>query len=576
MSIFVDSKITRMKIKLLTVHFISTILFTLTVSAQLSGNYTINSAQPTGGTNFQTFNDLAASLNTTGVSGNVVATVTPGSGPYHEQVSFINIPGTGAGATVTLDGSGETITALTNSIDRFVVRLWDVHFFTINNLRVVRDTSSISGFYGIHIYNSGSNITVSNCSVDMSGSTSTLVGGYIASGSMTSILDSGDFHFINIINDTATGGGYGASVYGMVTSLATDIVISGNTFLDWHSNGVYLRETNGAEISYNYLNKRTSNVTSCNAIQIAQAANINARIFNNYITVHQTSNGTMTIKGIYLFNGTGHKVYNNIINDIQLVSGNFTGIEVRTGSTAPEISFNTIALENTGVTSGNLYGITEELSNTNSVLRNNIISITQNTTGEKVGLVLGAISTVTTALNSDYNLIWVPNGSVAMKNSSSPVYYTLLSDWQVASTQDANSLMMDPQFFSTALAQPTNTNADNMGTPVAGITTDFAGNLRATPPDIGAYEFPAPTAISEADKTNMTVYPNPFTSEIYIRTENSTDAEFVLYNLISGIQKIVRVSNNSTINTSELPAGLYFYELRGENQVLSKGKLIKQ
>jgi len=410
----------------------------------------------------------------------------------------------------------------------------------------------------------------------MSGSNSTLVGGIIASGSLTSILDSGEFHFINIINDTTVGGGYGASVFGKASSLATDIVISGNMFYDWHSNGVYLRETNGAIISYNYLNKRTSNVTSCNAIQLAQAANINGRIFNNYITVHQTSNGTMNIRGIYLFNGTGHKVYNNIINDIRLVSGDFTGIEVRTGSTAPEISFNTIAIENTGVSSGNLYGITEELSNTNAVLRNNIVSITQNTTAEKVGLVLGAISNVTTALNSDYNLIWVPNGSVAKKNASSPVYYTLLSNWQAASTQDANSLMMDPQFFSAALAQPTNANADNLGTPLAGITTDFAGNTRGTPPDMGAYEFPAPTGISQASRSNTILYPNPFTSELFIRTENSSDAELVLYNLISGVQAVIPAGTNTSINTSMLPAGLYFYELRSEKEILSKGKLIKQ
>ena len=565
-----------MKIQLPIICLFSTIIISVSVSAQLSGNYTINSAFATGGTNFQTFNDLAASLNTTGVAGHVIATVVPGSGPYTEQVTFSNIPGAGAGATITLEGSGETITALTDSADRHVVRLEHSIYFTINNLHVKRDSAATSGFYGIHIYDSGDHITISNCSVDMSGSSSTLIGGYIASGSFTSILDSGEFHFINIINDTAVGGGYGASVCGKPASLATDIVISGNTFYDWHSNGIYLKETNGAIISHNYLNKRTSIVTSCNAIQLAQNLNVGASIFNNYITVHQTSNGTMLIRGIYLFNGSFHDVYNNIINDIRLLSGDFTGIEIRTPGTNPHIYFNTISLENSGITSGNLYGITEELSNTNSILRNNIVSITQPTTAEKVGLVLGSNSTLTTAFNSDYNWFWVPNGSVAKKNSSSPVYYTLLSNWQAAGMQDSNSFMADPQFFSPDLAQPTNMNGDNLGTPIAGITTDFAGNLRGNTPDIGAYEFPAPDGIAEVAKTNIVVYPNPFTSELNLKLETSVDTKFILYNLISGVQAVIPISGQATINTSLLPAGLYFYEVRGEEKIFAKGKLIKQ
>jgi len=563
-----------MKIKLHLFSFFSSIFISFSVSAQLNGNYTINSGQATGGTNFHSFNDFAAGLNT-GVSGNVVATVTPGSGPYHEQVNFSTIAGSSALSTVTIEGSGETITALTNTTDRHIIRLSDVKFFTINNLHIVRDTSSTSGFYGIHIYNSGEFITISNCAVDMSGSNSTLVGAYIASGSLTSILDSGEFNAISFIGDTAIGGGYGVSVFGKASSLATNIWILGNTIYDFHSNGVYLRETNGALISHNHLNKRDASITSCNAIQIAQAANINAEIHNNYISVWQTDNGTMNIRGIYLFDGTGHKVYNNVITDVRLLSGDFTAIEVRSAATAPEIYFNTIALENSGITSGNLYGIAEELSNTNTILRNNLISLTQPTTGEKVGLVLGATSVVTTAINSDYNLIWAPNGSVAKKDGINPTYYTLLSNWQTASTQDINSFMADPQLLSDTLPIPTNMNADNLGTPGTGITIDYLGNLRGPLPDMGAYEFPAPDGIAENAHSNIIVFPNPFSSTLNFRIENPGSTEFVLYNAVAGKVMTHSIMNNSTVSTSNLPAGIYFYELRNDNTVISKGKLIK-
>src|SRR5262245_18692760 len=103
-------------------------------TAQLSGSYTINSALPTGGTNFQSFTAFADTINLIGVSGNVVTTVAPGSGPYNEQVVFNNVPGTGPAANVRIEGSGETITALTDSANRHVIRLTDCRYFIINNL----------------------------------------------------------------------------------------------------------------------------------------------------------------------------------------------------------------------------------------------------------------------------------------------------------------------------------------------------------------------------------------------------------------------------------------------------------
>src|SRR5215216_6248213 len=118
------------------------ILFCYSASAQLNGSYTINSALPTAGNNFQSFNDFADSISTNGVSGNVTATVTPGSGPYIEQVVFNNIQGSGPAAIVTLEGSGETITALTDSANRHIVRLTDIQYFTVNNLRIERDSNS--------------------------------------------------------------------------------------------------------------------------------------------------------------------------------------------------------------------------------------------------------------------------------------------------------------------------------------------------------------------------------------------------------------------------------------------------
>jgi pectin methylesterase-like acyl-CoA thioesterase len=58
------------------------------VKTPLAGNtYTVNSAQPTAGLNFQTF---AAAMDAMecGISGPVVLNVVSGSGPYNEQIIF--------------------------------------------------------------------------------------------------------------------------------------------------------------------------------------------------------------------------------------------------------------------------------------------------------------------------------------------------------------------------------------------------------------------------------------------------------------------------------------------------------
>ncbi len=460
------------------------------LSNPLNGYYTINATLPSSAANFQSIKEFADSLNLNGVSGHVVADIIAGTGPYLGQVVFNHPAGAGPNATITLNGGGESASALTTTTDRHVIRLTDCSYFTILNLNILWDPGSTGGFYGIHLYHSAHDITLSNCNVSMSTSTSTLYGGLVASGSTTSILEAGIFHNISFYGNTLSGGGYGVSLFGVDTSLATNVVIDGNHFYNQHSNSIYLRETNGAIISNNNFDKYSPQVTSMNMIQLAQALNVNAQVFNNDIQLTQTSNGTMKIRGIYLFNGTGHQVYNNVIHNINLVSGDFTGIEVRSSNTSPEICFNTISIDNPNTTSGELFGIREELSNTNSILRNNIISITQPTTDNKSGLVLGTTSNLATALNSNYNDIYVPGGNTAQKGYLTTItYYTLLSNWQTASGQDANSTATDPLFYTPTLSIPSNMLIDNLGINIPWVTVDILGITRGAPPDLGAYEF---------------------------------------------------------------------------------------
>jgi hypothetical protein len=507
------------------------------VCSALSGAYTINKTLPTAGTNFHSFNDFSAALSNCGVAGNVTATVATGTGPYNEQVVFQNIPGIGVSAAVTIQGNGETIVSDTAIIqtgsnpNRHIIRLISLQYFTINNLHVDMFPGS-TGFIGIHVLNSGNHITISNCVSNMGAATSTLLGAFVVNGDPSGILTpGGTFDFINITGNTVTGGGYGASVNGLASPLATNVVISNNNFYDFNSNGVYLRETNGAVVSGNHFDKSAGSTSSTNAIQLAQALNVNGRISGNYIKMSQT---TGSLVGIYLFNGTGHKVFNNLIYDIRSTTGNIEGIRVRTGATAPEIYFNTISFDNASPTTGSLRGFREELSNTGSILRNNIFSITQTTSSTKSAIELASTSTLTTAINSNYNVFWVPGGNVGMRGATA---YNTLNAWQTASTQDAASFETDPFFQAITNPIPTSGVINNQAVTGTGVLTDITGAARAAAPDPGAYEFSPPAG--DAAITNFVLPSIPHCA-------NTLAVQFILTN--AGVDPLNTVTINWSVN----------------------------
>src|SRR4051812_26777253 len=104
----------------------------LPLGAQLSGVYTINSGQGTGGTNFQTFNAFATALNTQGMSGAVTVNVVAGTGPYIEQVEFNQITGATAANRIVINGNGNLLQfGSTASANPHTLRLNGTDFMTV-------------------------------------------------------------------------------------------------------------------------------------------------------------------------------------------------------------------------------------------------------------------------------------------------------------------------------------------------------------------------------------------------------------------------------------------------------------
>lgn len=280
--------------------------------------------------------------------------------------------------------------------------------------------------------------------------------------------------------------------------------------------------------------------SSCNAIQLAQADNLNATVHSNLITHPATAVGTF--RGIYVFGGTGHKVYNNVIRDVRAETGaSATGIQVRTASTSPEVYFNTIDLSHSpaSTTVVELTGIEEELSNTGVKLYNNLVNVTQPSATAQIGFAFATTTTINAAVFSNNNVFWVPGGNVAARGTT---LYPTLASWQAAGSQDGSSLETIP-YFQTGTAIPTSGIINNKGTSIPSVTTDIVGAARTASPDPGAYEF-TPLSIDAALSR--------FVPPAYPHCAENLDVQFELTNV--GNDPLTSATINWIVNGIVQPA----------------------
>jgi len=114
----------------------------------ISGQFTINQNEPTGGINFNSFNDLKDRLVATGVNGPVMVDVVGNNAVYEEQLTFLSVPGASQTNTITINGNGNILQFLsTNSNERATLKLNGAKFFTFNNL-IIKALGELSGEYG--------------------------------------------------------------------------------------------------------------------------------------------------------------------------------------------------------------------------------------------------------------------------------------------------------------------------------------------------------------------------------------------------------------------------------------------
>jgi len=287
--------------------------------------------------------------------------------------------------------------------------------------------------------------------------------------------------------------------------------------------------------------------------------------------------------------GNDNLIYNNMVYDVQSTSTHFNGrvagIQLWSQNN-PKIYYNSVYLSGNGANrqgSAALYIFGGVDISTNVEAKNNIFV---NTRDESPYSASSIYDYSASNLTSDYNdLFYEPNQYNGFVRIGSTIYSTL-ADWQVTGN-DINSVTEMPNFMVPDLhIDPSiSTNIESGATPIAGIDTDFDGDLRnVSTPDIGADEFKG-TVVSVVGELDLPSeyrlsqnYPNPFNPSTVINYQ-IPELSFVtlkvydvLGNEIAGLVNEEKPVGSYVVqfDATTLPSAIYFYRIQAGNFIETK------
>ncbi|RTQ45811.1 T9SS type A sorting domain-containing protein [Hymenobacter gummosus] len=467
----------------------------------MSGAYTINDGQPTGGANFTSFTAAATALTTNGVSGPVTFTVS--GGPYTEQLRLTAINGASATNRVTFNGGGRTIKfASSTSTSRAVVTLDGADYVTVNNLVIDATNGGAPGTYGwgVQLVNNADNNVISNNTITSStSSTSSNFCGIVTSASTSAATTSGTAsnQNVTITGNTITGGYYGITGIGVSTaSPSAGLVISNNVVRDFYFYGIYVAYQTGPQIIGNELTRATAGISTSTFYGIYLTTSVDgADVEKNRL--HQAfpaaSTSTSAVYGIYISSSTGtatspNDVVNNLVYDLN-ANGSVYAI-YNPGGDFVRYYHNTVSIEDQSYTgSSSTYGF-YQTTGLNVDFKNNVVRVARAGTGTNYAIYLTSTTGTTT---SDYNNLSGSGNFVTGYYSGTS--YATLANWRTANSGafDQNSTDANPQFVNPASdLRPTAGALNGTGTPLTRVPQDITGATRGATPDMGAYEFTPP------------------------------------------------------------------------------------
>ncbi len=469
-------------------NFNDTMRVSLISCTALTGTYTINKNAVPSATNFPSVALAAQAISSCGVSGPVTFNVVANSGPYSELVELGIISGASATNTITFEGNGNILTAMTSTAKLGVITFNGADFVKFNNF-VINVDPTAGNASAVHFMNASDNNTISNSTLNIPlASTSSTVNG-ITTG--TTVSSAGNnTNGSKFINNVINGGYYAIRLNGNTNGVdAANNQITGNTFKDSYIYNIYLSNTSGTLIENNNISRPSR--TNVSTFYGVYATGINTGMVISRNRIHNTHDAatslTGSVYGIYLTGADAPVGSENIIKNNLIYNINSTGTIYalyNSSSDGAHYYHNTIDINTPNGTSV-IRGFYQITSATNIKFVNNIITISGGT-GAKHALYFGTTASTIISNNND---LYAPGGTVGYYG----VDFATLALWQTANNNayDQASVSVDPIYVDVATGNlmPTSVAVNNIGQPTP-VTNDILGSPRSTTtPDLGAYEF---------------------------------------------------------------------------------------
>ncbi|MCC5916390.1 MAG: T9SS type A sorting domain-containing protein [Cryomorphaceae bacterium] len=523
----------------------------------LSGTYTVNAAAPVSATNFQSLVDVANTLNSAGICGPVIFNVAPNSGPYIGRVELLEIMGSSATNTITINGNGNWLTNEATATDlRAALMLDGTDYLTIDSLNI---EATGTWAWGVQLMNEADHNTIKNCKIEVPmTSTSTFFANVVMSGSTTGGTTAGASGSFNTFeNNHHIGGYYSFTMMGEnAANRSQGNKILNSVLEDMALYGIYCSQQAGTEIIGNVLNQSTR-TNGSTFYGVFFTASEPSEVSGNHIyDIAANYSATISAYPLY-FTGSGGasaasplKIHNNAIYNLYN-NGLQYGIYLLGVTNNVELYHNTVALENLNQTGASTLACLYHTGvATNVDVRNNIFHINNSNTGTQYNI---WFSNANPGFSSNNNAFYNsnPNGIVARRGT---VNSNTLADWQASNGNiyDQNSVFANPVFanLSSGLIAPLSSVIDNIGTPL-GITSDINGAPRSTTtPDPGAVEFAgiaADIALIDWEILRGGCLSNSDTLALTIRNVIGPTVNLATNNVVANWQVTGPVTSNGTI-----------------------------
>jgi hypothetical protein len=455
----------------------------------LNGTYTIGGVTA----NFTDPAQAAVALKAAGVTGPVVFNINPGT--YNGRL-IIEGPIAGLSDTnnVTFNGIDKNTRIINANAPGVPALLVDrLRYITIRNLTINNTgggNSSGIGIVGTTSSNEGTKVNVINCIVNVPVQTGTSLTGYgiVYTGSANaSGLTAMRADSVLVDSNTVTGAGYTIVFFGASNSLYNrNNVFTNNTVNNSNYAGMYLlNQYNPVIVDNNTINMQGQNYgvyglwfpNNQNGV-VGVSSRITRNKVNNFggYGIWCSASTSSASAGATL-------IANNVINGNSTGTSypGYYGIYVSNPSLNPtNVLNNTVVMSGAGTST--TYSCLYNVTSTTTVVKNNIFIVTNGS------YTPAYFSTNVTGNVVNYNQYWNANnittGNLVYRGA---VFYNP-TNYRTATVGGDSSFNFAPTFVSNSNLNLTNgcTRGVNLG---GLVDNDVVGILRATNPNLGAYEY---------------------------------------------------------------------------------------